>query len=109
MTLLNETLTTQPRNASTSATAAAPPTPHLVTLVRQASEQVSRLSTALGTQVFLDSMLEPENEEDKATIFAPLHQLLVLKQALNTEMQRQVEALAHTTDALCACVDAMEG
>lgn len=105
--MLNETPTTEPGNASKSATAVTPLTPHLATLVRQASEQVSRLSTALDTQAFLDSMLEPENEEDKATIFAPLPQLLVLKHALNADIQRQVKALAHTTDVLCECADAV--
>ncbi len=83
--------------------------PHLFTLAQEATEQFSNLSVALDTNIFLDSMLEPENGEDTATIFAPLPQLLVLKKALNAEMRRQVKALTHTTDALFACADAMEG
>lgn len=109
MTLLNETPTTEPGNVSRSTTAVTPLTPHLATLVRQASEQASRLSTALETQAFLDSMLEPVNGEDTPTIFVPLPQLLVLKHALNTDMQQQVKALAHTTDALCACASEVAG
>ncbi|WP_137917644.1 hypothetical protein [Hydrogenophaga sp. 2FB] len=98
----NDATTTAPSNVCTRAETA-PLAPHLFTLAHQAAKQVSHLSTTLDTQAFLDSMLEPENEEDKAALFAPLPQLLVLKHALNADMQRQVKALAHTTDALCAC------
>ena len=83
--------------------------PHLLTLAQQATQQLSTLSVALDTNLFLDSMLEPENDDDTASIFAPLPQLRVLKQALNVEMQRQVKALTHTTDALCACAEAVVG
>ena len=81
--------------------------PHLITLAQEASQQLSIMSVALDTNLFLDRMLEPEHIDYSASIFAPLPQLRVLKQALNVEMQRQVKALAHTTDALCVCADAV--
>ncbi len=104
----DEATSTEPGNADHSG-AVNVLAPHLFTLSQEASQQLSTLSVALDTNLFLDSMLEPENGEDTASIFAPLTQLRVLKQALNVEMQRQVKALTQTTDALCACAEAVVG
>lgn len=78
---------------------------HICELTEQAREQVYRLVTALDTHIFLDSMLAPSERGDEACsqLFPSLDHLLVLKHALNAELRRHVQALAHTTDALHAC------
>ena len=78
-------------------------TPHILTLAKQASDQLAELSRILGTHLSLCAAVEPESEEDAVDFFASPDQVVVLRRSLNREMQWQVKTLGHSIDAIYAC------
>lgn len=83
--------------------------PHLLTLATQAADQMLELTLTMATHTSVDEALESQPPEDTVDILVSPSQLFVLRRALTTEMQLQLKALAHTTDALYHCTARLAG